>query len=114
MPGNLALTGCAAVAILSSRGNAAPASAQYAPGKGSGGAVSFVIPDVTFATGVASTYDLAQHYAGWNAATMLMLVFGTLPASVTFDGAHSLVCDGTGGSVTLSGLTATVIPLGES
>lgn len=113
MPGNLALTGCASVAIISSRGNAALAAAQATPGKGSGGG-SFTVPAVVFAAGAASSYDLAQHYAGWNAGTMLMLVFGTLPASVTFDGAHSLVYDGTGGAVTLSGLTATVIPLGES
>lgn len=74
---------------------------------------TFTVPNVTFETGVASTYDLAPHYPGWNGSTMAMYVLSALPANVTFDGAHSLVYDGSGSDVSLGDVLVAVIPLGE-
>lgn len=70
----------------------------------------FTVPTVNFTAGVGSSYDLTQHVPGWNSSTMALLVQGTLPASVTFNGT-ALVYDGTGGATSVSGVTLVIIML---
>lgn len=70
------------------------------------------MPTINFTAGIGSSRDLTQYVPNWNDSTMDLIVLGTLPASVTFDGT-SLVYDGTGGATSVSGITLHIVADGE-
>lgn len=72
----------------------------------------FSVPTINFTAGVGSSHDMTQYVPGWDAAAMDLIVLGTLPASVTFDGTN-LVYDGTGGATSVSGITLHIVADGE-
>lgn len=93
---------------LAQSGNISMSGALSTLGNISSSTSSFNVPTVSFTAGVASTYDLTQHVPGY-VSGMLLVLIGTLPSSVTFNGT-ALVYDGTGGAVSVTGLVLVYNP----